>query len=224
MTGQAKLTTANGTQLQGYLKEAEGGTSKGAVVVIHEWWGLTDQVRGVADRLAREGFSVFAPDLYRGKVTKNADEAGKLMGALDMKQAVQDITQAAEALRQRSPGTQVAVLGFCMGGALTLAAAAKDKHLAAAVPFYGIPPEQVADVKHIHCPVLGHFATHDEWCSPERVKALEHTLKAAHVPAQFHHYDADHAFCNEQRPEVYSPENAELAWKRSVEFLHAKLG
>ena len=224
MTGQATLTTADGTRLQGYLKEAEGGASKGAVVVIHEYWGLTDQVRGVADRLAREGFTAFAQDLYRGKVTKDADEAAKLMGAMDMKQAVQELTQAVEALRQRSPGTKVAVLGFCMGGALTLAAAAKDKNLSAAVPFYGIPPEQVANVTHIHCPVLGHFATHDEWCSPERVSALEKKLKAAHVPAQFHRYDANHAFCNEKRPEVYSPENAELAWKRSVEFLHAKLG
>jgi carboxymethylenebutenolidase len=181
-------------------------------------------VRGVADRLAREGFTTFAQDLYGGKVTTDPAEAMKLMNALDMRRAVQEISRAAEALRHRAPGTKVAVLGFCMGGALTLAAAATDKQLAAVVPFYGIPAEQVADVTKIRCPVLGHFANDDEWCTPERVAALEKKLKGAGVPAEFHRYDASHAFCNEQRPEVYSPQNAELAWKRSLQFLRAHLG
>ncbi|MFY0581908.1 dienelactone hydrolase family protein [Cystobacter fuscus] len=224
MAEQSKLTTADGAEVAGYLKAAEGGASRGAVILIHEFWGLTDQVRGVADRLAREGFTVFAQDLYGGKVTKDPSEATKLMNALDMKRAVQEISRAAEALRRRAPGTKVAVLGFCMGGALTLAAAATAGQLSAAVPFYGIPPESVADVKKIRCPVLGHFANNDDWCSPDRVNALEKALKGAGVPAELHRYDASHAFANEQRPEVYSPKNAELAWKRSVEFLHAHLG
>jgi carboxymethylenebutenolidase len=224
MTAQTTLTTASGTPLRGYLQAPAGGAAQGAVVVIHEFWGLTDQVRGVADRLAREGFTAFAQDLYQGKVTRDADEAMKLMQGLDMAQAAREIGQAAEALRQRAPGTKVAVLGFCLGGALTLAAAAQDPTLSAAVPFYGIPPEQVADVSRIRCAVLGHFAQRDDWCTPERVNALEKTLQAAHVPARIHRYDAGHAFANEQRPEVYSPENAELAWKRTLEFLRAKLG
>jgi carboxymethylenebutenolidase len=224
MAEQAKLTSANGAELSGYLKPAKGGTGRGAVVVIHEWWGLTEQMRGVADRLAREGFTVFAPDLYRGKVTKDATEAGKLMGALDRRQALEDLSRAVEALQRRAPGTKVAVLGFCMGGALTLAAAAHDGRFAAAVPFYGIPPEEAADVTKIRCPVLGHFANIDDWCTPDRVNALEKKLKGAGVPAELHRYDAGHAFFNEQRPEVYSPQNTELAWKRTVEFLRAKLG
>ncbi|QRN98427.1 dienelactone hydrolase family protein [Archangium violaceum] len=224
MTEQAKLTSADGTELPGYLTRAQGGTNRGAVVVIHEWWGLTEQLRGVADRLAREGFTVFAPDLYRGRVTKDAAEAEKLMGAMDRRQAVQDISRAVEALRRHAPGTKVAVLGFCMGGALTLAAAAHDGQVAAAVPFYGIPPEEAADVTKIRCPVLGHYANIDDWCSPDRVDALEKKLKGAGVPAEIHRYDAGHAFFNEKRPEVYSPQNAELAWKRTVEFLRAKLG
>jgi carboxymethylenebutenolidase len=224
MAEQSKLTTADGTEVAGYLKASEGKARWGAVILIHEFWGLTDQVRGVADRLAREGFTTFAQDLYGGKVTTDPAEAMKLMNALDMRRAVKEISRAAEALRHRAPGTKVAVLGFCMGGALTLAAAAANGQLAAVVPFYGIPAEQVADVTKIRCPVLGHFANDDDWCTPERVAALEKKLKGAGVPAEFHHYDASHAFCNEQRPEVYSPQNAELAWKRSLQFLRAHLG
>ncbi len=216
--------TEQSTELPGYLKRAEGGTSRGAVVVIHEWWGLTDQVRSVADRLAREGFTAFAPDLYRGQVAKDGAEAQKLMGALDRRQAVVDISNAVGLLQRQAPGTKVAVLGFCMGGALTLAAAARDERIAAAVPFYGIPPDEGTDVTKIRCPVLGHFANIDDWCTPERVNALEKKLKGANVPVELHRYDAGHAFFNETRAEVYSPQNAELAWKRSVEFLRAKLG
>ena len=224
MTAQTTLTPASGTSLHGYLTDPASGPAKAAVVVLHEFWGLTDQVRGVADRLAREGFTAFAQDLYQGQVTRDPNEALRLMQGLDMARSAREISQAAEALRQRAPGTKVAVLGFCMGGALTLAAAAHDSTLSAAVPFYGIPPEQVADVSRIRCAVLGHFATQDDWCTPERVNALEKTLQAAHVPTQLHRYDAGHAFANEQRPEVYSPENAELAWKRTLEFLRAQLG
>jgi len=224
MAEQSKLTGANGAELPGYLKAAEGGARRGPVVVLHEWWGLTEQVRGVADRLAREGFTVFAPDLYRGQVTKEPAEAQKLMNALDRRQALEDISRAVEALQRATPGTKVAVLGFCMGGALTLAAASHDGRIAAAVPFYGIPPEQGADLTKIRCPVLGHFANIDDWCTPQRVDALEKKLQGAGVPLELHRYDAGHAFFNEQRPQVYSPQNAELAWKRSVEFLRAKLG
>jgi carboxymethylenebutenolidase len=224
MTEQAKLTAADGAMLPGYLKAPEGGAGRGAVVVLHEWWGLTQQVRGVADRLAREGFTVFAPDLYRGQVAKDAAEAQRLMTALDRRRAMEDVSRAVEALQRRAPGTKVAVLGFCMGGALTLAAAALEGRLAAAVPFYGIPPEEAADLTKIRCPVLGHFANIDDWCTPDRVDALEKKLKGAGVPLELHRYDAGHAFFNEQRPEVFSPQNAERAWTRTVEFLRAKLG
>jgi carboxymethylenebutenolidase len=223
MAEQAKLTTSEGAELPGYLKAAGGGSAHGAVVVLHEWWGLTEQIRGVVDRLAREGFTAFAPDLYRGRVTKDPAEAQQLITALDRQRAVEDISRAVEALQRRAPGTKVAVLGFCMGGALTLAAAAVDGRVAAAVPFYGIPPEGT-DLAKIRCPVLGHFANIDDWCSPDRVDALEKKLVGAGVPLELHRYDAGHAFFNEARPEVYSPQDAERAWTRTVEFLRARLG
>lgn len=224
MAGQAGLTGRQEQELAGHLSEAPGGSARGAVVLIHEWWGLNGHIRGIADRLAREGFTVFAVDLYGGRVAKDAEEAEGLMNGLDWGRAVQDLRTATEALRQRSPGTRVAVMGFCMGGALTLLAAANDPQLDAAVPFYGIPPEGAADVTRIRAPVLGHFARHDDWCTPARVDALEKKLKGASVPAELHRYDAGHAFFNDTRPEVHSPENAATAWKRTVDFLHAKLG
>lgn len=224
MAGQTKLTGKQGQELAGYLSEAPGGQARGAVVLIHEWWGLNDHIRGVADRLAREGFTVFATDLYGGRVTKDSKEAEKLLNSMDWGKAAADLGAATEALRQRAPGTKVAILGFCMGGALTLLAAANDPRLDAAVPFYGIPPESGVDVTRIRAPVLGHFALRDDWCSPDRVDVLEKKLKGANIPAEIHRYDADHAFFNDTRPEVYSRDNAELAWKRTVDFLRAKLG
>lgn len=220
MAAQSKLTAADGTELPGYLAQPPGGKSPGAVVLIQEWWGLNAHMRDVADRLAREGFTVFAVDLYGGQVARDATEAERMMQAMDRPKAVRTCVQAAEALRQR--GMKAGVMGFCMGGALALATAAEDANVAACVPFYGIPPD--ADVTKIRARVLGHYAKKDTHVSPERVDALEQKLKAAGVPAELHRYDADHAFFNDTRPQVYSPENARTAWRRSVEFLHQQLG
>jgi carboxymethylenebutenolidase len=220
MAGQSKLTAADGTELPGYLAQPPSGKSPGAVVLIQEWWGLNAHMRDVADRLAREGFTVFAVDLYGGQVARDAAEAERMMKAMDRPKAVRTCVQAAEALRQR--GMKAGVMGFCMGGALALATAAEDANVAACVPFYGIPPD--ADVTKIRARVLGHYAKRDDHVSPERVDALEQKLQAAGVPAEIHRYDADHAFFNDTRPQVYSPENARTAWRRSVEFLHQQLG
>jgi carboxymethylenebutenolidase len=224
MTQTTKLAGSDGKELPGYLSEAPGGKARGAVLLIHEWWGLNEHIRDVADRLAREGFTVFAVDLYRGKVAKTAAEAQQFMGAMDWKQAAEDLQRATDALRQRSPGTKIGVTGFCMGGAVSLFAAARDPQLAACVPFYGIPGEDRVDVTKIRAPVLGHFAQQDNWCSPDRVDALEKKLQGAHVPTEIHRYAAQHAFFNDTRPDVYSKQDADLAWKRTVEFFHAKLG
>jgi len=224
MTQTTKLTGSDGKELPGYLSEAPAGNARGAVLLIHEWWGLNGHIRDVADRLAQEGFTVFAVDLYRGKVAKDAATAQQYLNALDWKQAGEDLRWAAQTLRQRKPGTKVGVTGFCMGGAVAIFAAARDPEIAACVPFYGIPGEDKVDVATIRAPVLGHFAKNDDWCTPDRVDALEKKLKGANVPVEIHRYDAQHAFFNDTRPEVYSKQNAETAWKRTVDFLRAKLG
>jgi carboxymethylenebutenolidase len=224
MTQTPKRVGTDGSELLGYLSEAPGGKARGAVLLIHEWWGLNEHIRDVANRLAREGFTVFAVDLYRGKVAKDAATAQQYLGAMDWKQAGEDLQRAADALRQRGPGTKVGVTGFCMGGAVSLFAAARDPEIAACVPFYGIPGDDKVDVTRIRGAVQGHFARQDDWCSPERVDALEKKLQGANVRAEIHRYEARHAFFNDTRPDVYSKPDAELAWRRTVDFLHAKLG
>jgi carboxymethylenebutenolidase len=224
MTQTTKLSGTDGKEVPGTLREPAAGPAPGAVLLVHEWWGLNEHIRAVADRLVREGFTVFAVDLYGGKVAKDEASAEQYMNSMDWKQAGDVLKRASEALRQRKPGTKVGVMGFCMGGAVALAAAAKDPDIAACVPFYGIPGEDKADVTKIRAAVQGHFAKQDGWCSPERVDALEKKLKAAHVPTELHRYDAQHAFFNDTRPTVYSKTDAELAWKRTVAFLHTRLG
>ena len=210
----------DGAQSQGYL--ADAGAGKPGLILIQEWWGLNDQIRSVADRFAAAGFTTLAPDLYRGRLASSADEASHLMTGLDFADAThQDSSGAVQALAKRCP--QVAVLGFCMGGALTVAAAVHVPGLAAAVCFYGIPPAEFANPAQIRLPFQGHFATRDDWCTPAAVSKLEQAMRGAGASPEIYHYAADHAFFNKTRPEVYDPACAELAWQRSIDFLNAKL-
>jgi carboxymethylenebutenolidase len=163
---------------------------------------------------------VLAPDLYHGKVTKSAEEAGKIMGSLDWPKALAEIIAAATHLRDHeSSNGKVAVMGFCMGGALTFAAAANIPWLAAAVPFYGVPNEMLADYTKEKAPILAHFAKNDQWATVDKAKEIQ-----SKVPAmELHVYDASHAFFNDTRPEVYSPNDAKAAWERSIAFLKKHL-
>ena len=189
-----------------------------AVVRIQEWWGVNDQIKGVARRLADAGYGVLIPDLSRGKATGNGDEASHLMHGLNWADALhQDLVGAVDHAR-RYHG-KVAVMGFCMGGALTIAAAANIPGLSAAVCFYGVPPAALADPRAIRIPLQCHFAEQDDWCTPEVVAGLEQQLREGNVPFELHRYPAHHAFLNETRPEVHDPDAAALAWQRSLEFL-----
>jgi carboxymethylenebutenolidase len=130
----------------------------------------------------------------------------------------QDVRGAAQYLKTR--GGHVAVMGFCMGGALTIIAGVKIPELDAGVCFYGIPPAEAADPRHLHIPLQGHFANQDDWCTPQAVNALEATLKDAKANYELFRYDAQHGFFNEQRPEVYNPEASQQAWTRMLGFLN----
>lgn len=209
------------TNCQGYL--ATAGQDRPGVVVIQEWWGLNDQICGVADRFARAGFNALAPDLYHGRVTQDANEASHLMNGLDFPGAThQDIHGAVTHLQRIS--SQVGVMGFCMGGALTIAAAVHVPALSAAVCFYGIPPQEFADPANIRIPFQGHFATQDDWCVPSMVDALEATLQKTGVPAEIHRYAAAHGFFNERRGDVYDADAASQAWERMTVFFTQHLG
>jgi carboxymethylenebutenolidase len=214
----------DGGRTKGYL--ATAGQGRPGIVVIQEWWGLNDQICGVADRFARAGYNALAPDLYKGRVTATADEASHLMTGLDFADATnQDLRGAAAHLKQNSG--KVAVMGFCMGGALTIAALVHIPELAAGVCFYGIPPQEFADPSCIKAPFQGHFANRDDWCTPEAVNQLEAAMKASgqsvsRSAPDIHRYDAAHAFFNERSP-AYDVACANQAWERMAGFLERTL-
>jgi carboxymethylenebutenolidase len=217
---EIQFARPDGAKTRGYL--ALAGNGKPGIVVIQEWWGLNDQICGIADRFARAGYNALAPDLYKGRVTAVADEANHLMSGLDFPGATfQDIRGATQHLK--SLGPKVAVMGFCMGGALTVAAAVHVHEAAAGVCFYGIPPADFADPAKIKMPFQGHFANRDDWCTPAAVDALEKAMKGAGQSPEIHRYDANHAFFNEQSEANYDVASANKAWDRTLAFLKKHL-
>jgi carboxymethylenebutenolidase len=216
MAGMIDFKRPDGGTCKGYL--AEAGTGKPAIVVIQEWWGLNDQIKGVADRFAKAGYNALAPDLYKGRVTQKPDEANHMMSGLDFVGASdQDIAGAVKHLA-RLGGRKVGVMGYCMGGALTIAAAARVPGIACGVPYYGVPPQQLADPAKIGIPIQGHFANKDDWCTPQLVNDFEKAMTAGGHKPEIFRYDAAHAFANERSP-AYDATAAKQAWDRTMAFL-----
>lgn len=222
---EVEFPTSTGMAL-GYLAvpEAERGP---ATIVLHEWWGLDDHIRSVCDRLATEGFFALAPDLFGGETTTQPTEAEQKMMALSMDRAEQDICGASEFLASQpgAEGEGVAAVGFCLGGGLSLWAAASCPRIAAAVTYYYVMPHGKPDFTGITGPVLGHFGTADTFITLKEAKALEAELRSAGVNVTFDKYTgAGHAFFNDtDRLGTYDAAAAERSWKRTVGFLHATL-
>ena len=214
-----KFDRPDGGQTSGYL--ATAAANQPGVIVIQEWWGLNDQICGVADRLARTGYNALAPDLYKGQVTQDPDEAGHMMSGLDFPDAThQDIRGAVQHLAADS--SKVAVMGFCMGGALTIASTVHIPECSAGICFYGIPPKEFSDPKNIRVPFQGHFANQDDWCTPTAVDEVESTLQQSIITHEIFRYDAAHAFFNEQS-DAYNVSAQRNAWKRLTTFLEQHL-
>lgn len=219
----------DGQALRGYLAEPDHAAGAPGLVVVQEWWGLNDQIRGVADRFAAAGYVALVPDLYRGKSTVAAEEAEHLMTNLNFGDAAgQDVRGAAKYLKSRC--AKVGLTGFCMGGALTLLGLCNVPEIDAGVVWYGYPPLEYVDAGAIRVPLLGHFATGDVPFPIAGVDALEAKLRAAKVDFEFHRYQAQHAFANETQVGAnklpiteYQPEAAALAWERTVAFFDRHL-
>ena len=207
----------DGKESSGYYSAPDAGEEAPGVVIIQEWWGLNDQIRAVAERLTMTGYRALVPDLYKGKVTLEVAEAEHLMSNLDFADAAtQDIRGAIQYLKGSSP--KIAVLGFCMGGALSILTAVHVKEVDVAVCWYGIPPEEAADPSTIKIPLQGHFAQEDEFFPPTQVDALESRLQKGNVTHEIYRYPAKHAFGNETG-DNHDPEATKLAWQRTVDFL-----
>ena len=225
---EIRFSRPDGKEASGHLSMPPEGEHAPAVVLIHEWWGLNDQTRGLARRLSEEGFRVLVPDLYDGEHAKIGDAEGAtaLMSKLDMNDAVSQVVRGAvQHLEERGGGkTRVAVLGFCMGGAVAIKAAVDVRELDAAVSFYAVKPNEIADVRQIRVPFQAHVSRVDEYTPQEQIDAFERSLKAGGVQFELHRYDAQHAFMNEQRPDKHDAHAAKVAWDRTLRFLESTIG
>ena len=209
----------DGRTISGYLAVPEQGSGPG-VLVLHAWWGLTDVFKQVCDRLAREGFIAFAPDLYHGKTTTSIDEAEQLVSEQIKGEEISQVLTASIDYLLKQPGRRgkaLGAVGFSLGGNLALGL---QDPMAAIVTFYGTaaPEEIVAQAD-----ILGHFAEHDDFEPIEQVRQFEEDLRSSGRQTSFFTYPGTHHwFMEENRPE-YDAGAARLAWERTIQFLHQRL-
>jgi carboxymethylenebutenolidase len=193
-----------------------------AVLVIQEWWGLNAHIKDIVGRWADEGFIAIAPDLYRGKIAKDPSEASEMMHALAIEDGLDTIGNAIDAARLSLDISHCGITGYCMGGTFALRAACELEGISAAVPFYGdIPDEDV--LQRLKVPTIFISGTRDGWITPEKVAALEDAAERFELPVRSVKYDADHAFFNDTRPEVYDETAARDAWAIAVAFFNDHL-
>jgi carboxymethylenebutenolidase len=184
-----------------------------AVLLIHEWWGINDHIRDLAGRYAKQGYLCVAPDLYRGRVAANPEEAAALMQALEIDDGLETIRKAMAAAEATYQVRRFAITGYCMGGTFALRAACEIPELKAAAPFYGDIPEEGVLAK-LRASTLFIAGKRDAWINPEKVNTLKEIAAKYSLPVEVVSYDADHAFFNDTRPQVYDAEAAADAWRR----------
>ena len=214
--------TVNGQPVRGYLAEplhAHGALP--AIIVIHEWWGLNDNIRHMADQLAGEGYAALAVDLYHGEAAATPDAAVKLMkGVLaNTATASSNLRQAYAYLHDTEHAPRIGVIGWCFGGGWSLETALMlpDK-INATVMYYGRPVDNIVELSKLQMPLIGFFGEQDKGITPADVSAFQAALKQAHVNAEIHEYPgAGHAFANPSG-ENYRPAAAADAWKRTLAF------
>ncbi len=221
-------TFPSGTgEAHGYLALPAAGTGPG-VIVIQEWWGLTDHIADVADRLAAEGFVALAPDLFGGRTAHDADEAGRLMGELPVDQAAQDLGGAVDFLLASDAVTSstVGAVGFCMGGGFVLMLAAQQgDRIGAAVPYYGVGPAVPTTYEGLTAAVQGHYGERDDFYPAADARAQEEQIRReSSAEVEFFFYDAAHAFHNDTNAlGTFSEGDAATAWRRTLDFLRTRL-
>ena len=192
------------------------------IVLIQEWWGINNHIRDIAGRYANEGYLCVAPDLYRGRVAADSAEASALMNALPIEDGLETIRKAMAAAEETYGVKRFAINGYCMGGTFALRAACEIPELKAAAPFYGDIPEEKILAK-LKVPTLFIAGQRDGWINPAKVNQLREAAAKHNLPVEIVSYDADHAFFNDTRPEVYDAEAAADAWRRVLEHFRKNL-
>jgi carboxymethylenebutenolidase len=224
--GEIVSFKSNGSTASGYLASPVGAGGPG-IIVIQEWWGLVPHIMDVAERFAAAGFFALAPDLYHGAAAGEPDGAGKLMMGLNLEQAAKDLSGAVDFLQERSGRKAIGVIGFCMGGGLTLVLACQRPDAVKAVaPFYGVIPwpSLRPDWTKLDGEIDGHYADNDAYASPAVVRALGEELTDLGKKAAFHIYPGtEHAFFNDTRPDVYNAEASRAAWDSTLDLFRRVL-
>lgn len=221
--------TIGGEDVPGVIAIPVSGTGPG-VLVVQEWWGLVPHIVDVTQRLADAGFVALAVDHYRGAETTEPDEAQKLMLGLDIAQVAEDLAAAATDLagRPEVAGGGIGVVGFCMGGGLALLAPTVADEITTAVAFYpAMPwPQYAPDWgRYAGKAAMVHKAESDEPGNGPVIAEYAAAIRAAGGEADLFEYPGSvHAFYNDARPEVFQPDNAALAWGRTIDVLRARLG
>lgn len=204
-----------------YVARPESPNGK-AVIVIQEYWGLNEHIRDIARRYAKEGFLAVAPDLYRGKTATTPTDAAQLMSELPLDDGIATIRATVNELHKTTGVDHFGITGFCMGGTYALRSACLVEGISAAVPFYGDIPEESV-LQKLRVPTIFISATKDGWINAEKVGQLEDAAERFELPVESVKYEADHAFFNDTRPEVYVAEAAQDAWAMAVAFFEDKL-
>ncbi|MDZ7658994.1 dienelactone hydrolase family protein [Fodinibius sp.] len=221
---EVQYATVNGKEITGYLAKPEGKTNDPGIIVIHEWWGLNDNIRMMTDKLAGEGYTALAVDLYKGKVAESPDSAGTYARSVDDEEALDNLTQAYAYLNTKQGVDNIGVIGWCFGGAWSLQTAlAHPQKIDATVIYYGRLVTDTAKLKTLEMPVLGIFGEEDGGIPPEKVKEFESALNEAGVVNSIHIYEgAGHAFANPSGTR-YVEKAAKDAWQKTVRFLNENL-
>jgi carboxymethylenebutenolidase len=225
-TETVEYADLEGTQVSGDLAKPAGGEPTAAIIVIHEWWGLNDNIRAMADKFAAEGYAALAVDLYEGEVATDRDGAMTLVrnAQANDERLEENLLQARTWLGEELGVETVGVIGWCFGGGWSLrVGVGMGEMIDATVVYYGRLMTEAADLAALTSPVLGIFGADDGGIPVESVKAFEAAMNEAGKSAAVHIYDgADHAFANPSGTR-YNAEAAEDAWAKTVAFLAENL-
>lgn len=214
-----------GEEIKGYLSRPDHATGgESGLIVIHEWWGLNDNIRMMTDKLASEGYTALAVDLYNGKVAETADSAGAYARSVEINRALSNLTQAYNYLKNEHDAAKIGTIGWCFGGGWSLQTAlSHPEDIDATVIYYGRLVTDKEELEKLQMPVLGIFGAEDEGIPVGDVREFEQALESLDKDASIHIYEgADHAFANPSG-ERYNKEAAEDAWQKTVSFLDKHL-
>lgn len=220
---------SGGLNMHAFVAQPDATAPLPGVLVIQEWWGLNEHIRGIAARIAAAGYVTLAPDVYSRLghiVTTDAQEANRLMQSLKEGDAMKDLATSLDYLARLKDvnSRRLGVVGFCLGGSYALQLACASTEIRAAVAFYGQVPSP-DQLRHLRSPVLYVYGGRDTWVPRKDVERLRDVLTASAPGGQVHIYEeAGHAFFNDTRPDVYQARAAKDAWQNMLAFLKTHLG